>query len=95
VVNNHNPQHRPAWQHWVRFFVGTPPRFLITALGLLVIFAAMRPDLAQQGVTNALNAIFGSIAPFFQPALMIVIIGFGFYFLLKAFRGSSGKKKDH
>jgi hypothetical protein len=83
-------------RHWFAFFLGTPRRFLATVGVLLGIFAAFRPDVVQQGVTNALNGLFGALTPFVQPALEIVVIGLAFWFFGRAFLSGSRphKKKD-
>lgn len=71
---------------WIRFFLGTPRRFLWTMSVPGAVFAYYRPDVVQQAVFNLLNAVFAGVAPFFGPLLMLGIIWFGFKMILGGFK---------
>jgi hypothetical protein len=71
---------------WIRFFVGTPKRFMWTVAGLFVLTAALFPDLAQRALFNVLNAFFGAIAPLEGPLLTLAIVVFGLYIMFKPYR---------
>ena len=63
---------------WVRFFVGTPQRFLASSLFVALVVAAINPDIVRQAVSNMMAAI----APLMEPALTIAIVIGGIRFLL-------------
>jgi hypothetical protein len=79
-------------QPWIRFFVGTPRRFCITAGVIFVALVAIFPEAGERAIQNILSAFFGAIVPFERPAI-------GLFFIILAFAVLFGKvrpgKKGH
>lgn len=72
---------------WIRFFLGTPKRFLGTCAGLAILAAIIEPSLLQVVAERLMNA-FG---PLFGPLLQLAIVLFGFKVVFSGFCGR-GKK---
>jgi len=70
-------------RHWLRFFVGSPQRFLITLAGLAFIFGLFRPDLIQQAIYNLFNAVLAAVMPFVAPLLTLGIVCVGLGLILR------------
>jgi len=74
-------------RNWIRFFLGTPQRFLGTAVGLLVLSAIADPSIPVH-VFNSLSTAF---MPLVEPVLRIVltvgIIWVGIRIIISAFSG--------
>jgi hypothetical protein len=70
--------------NWVRFFVGTPARLLMTLMGFAALAAvsALRPGLIE----SSLNQLARELSPLFQMALMLIIIGIGVRIMTSGFR---------
>ena len=69
---------------WVRFFVGTPQRFLATMVVPLLVFAYFRPDIIQTAIFNLVNAVLSAVAPFVQPLLTLALVFFGLAIMIRA-----------
>lgn len=69
--------------NWIRFFIGTPQRFLVTAgfVGLVVVM--IKPGLLQMAV----NRLLAEISPLFGPIIQIAILIFAFKIIFSAFSG--------
>lgn len=83
-------------REWLRFFAGTPQRFLGTLIGCFVLGGILFPDRAVGGlkmlVTGAWNEVFVPLFQVLMPvALFLAIIYIGFRALLRAISGG-GKK---
>jgi hypothetical protein len=70
--------------HWIRFFFGTPQRFLGTLAGLAATYGLFQPDAVGSAIQALLQAVLMAIAPFLEPlmTLAVIVLGFGI-----AFRG--------
>ena len=77
---------------WVRFFVGTPRRFLATMVVPMMIFAYFRPDIIQTSLHNLLEALLLAVAPFVEPLMVLAVVCIGLGMMLRGV-WSGGKKK--
>ncbi len=59
---------------WIRFFIGSPQRFLATLLAVGVIVCMINPALFEQALSNAVSAILHSLGPLLGPVLAVVIV---------------------
>ena len=75
-------------RQWIRFFVGTPQRFLATAAGIGLIIVLINPILLAIAVDRLIMAI----NPLLGPALTILIVLAGIRIILGSF-GSGGKRR--
>lgn len=55
-------------REWIRFFIGTPQRFLVTLAGVLFLFWALFPDTVNRAVQPLVN-------PLLQFAVVILAFG--------------------
>jgi len=76
---------------WIRFFIGTPKRFLASLVGAGFVFGLFRPDLIQQAVYDLFQAVLTAITPFIEPLLTLGIVFIGLGIILRVLFG--GKKK--
>ena len=74
---------------WFRFFLGTPKRFLATAVAIGVIVCAIDPSILVNALCNLRNAVITSLGPLLGPALTILIVFAG----LKMIFSGGGKRK--
>lgn len=84
-----------GWRAWVGFFIGTPRRFLWSFVGILVILAAICPDLAARAMHNVLGVFVKAVGPFVGPLLTILIIAVGFWVMLRPFIPKKKKRREH
>ncbi|MGH7175468.1 MAG: hypothetical protein ACREGR_03875 [Minisyncoccia bacterium] len=77
---------------WIRFFIGTPRRFLATCGGLIVIFGLIAPQAMGEAVRALLVALAQAVAPFIQPLLTLGIIFIGLGFALRGVWKRGSKK---
>lgn len=82
---------------WLHFFLGSPRRFLGTAIALFVLFSMVAPNTAALAMSNVLNAFVLAFGPalgvLFQIAIALWAI---WYVMLKPFMPKEKKKKgDH
>ena len=75
-------------RQWIRFFVGTPQRFLATLAGIGLIVVLINPTLLEIAVDRLLMAV----NPLLGPALTILIVLAGIRIILGSF-GSGGKRR--
>lgn len=73
------PQHRTIREEWIRFFVGTPLRFVLTLLVLFTIFSRFFPYLSREIIGNSTNAF---LIAFEAPLTIAALVALA-YFLLK------------
>lgn len=70
---------------WIRFFVGTPARFVVTALVILGFV----------GVEGFYPGEIGTAAARLAYAVLpLIVVAIGFAIMLRAFRSQSKKKKN-
>jgi hypothetical protein len=69
---------------WARFFVGTPVRFIATALVVAALAAVSKiwPGLIQ----SSLYQLAKELSPILQLGLTLVVIGIGFAIIAKGLR---------
>lgn len=72
---------------WVRFFIGTPRRFLATATVFAIAFVLLFPGLLKAAATQ----LVGELGPLFGLAFQVAIVAVGLKLLLSPFL-SRGKK---
>ncbi len=82
-------------REWVRFFAGTPRRFLATVIGCFLLGGMLFPERAVGGLKTLVAGVWNEVfVPLFQALLPVVllvsIVVFGFRTM---FRGFGGKKK--
>lgn len=75
---------------WVRFFLGTPRRFLGTLGGLTAMFGLFFPEVVGAAVHNLFVALIQAILPLVQPLL---VIGFALFGIKVIISGIFPKKK--
>lgn len=80
-------------QVWLRFFVGTPRRFLTTAGVLVIIFGLFEPQVVGDAVRNLLTALFNAVMPFVQPVLILGFIILGLGVMIRNVWRKGGSKK--
>ena len=68
---------------WIKYFFGTPRRFLMTASVPAAVLAYYRPDVLQQAVFNLLDAVLSAATPFTGPLFLILLLIWGFKFIFK------------
>lgn len=71
---------------YIRFFFGTPRRFLATLIGIGLIICMIDPDILKKGLIGLVSAITESIGPLLGPVIMLLIVFAGIKLIL------SGKK---
>lgn len=74
---------------WIQFFVGTPARFVVTALVILGFVGVEGFYPGEMGAAVG-RFVYHTILPI---GLFFAIMGIGFALMARAFRGSSKKKK--
>lgn len=76
---------------WIRFFIGTPARFIATALVVAALAAVSKvwPGL----IASSLAGLAKELGPLLQVGLTFVIMGIGFGIMIRGFRGTKSKKK--
>ena len=84
----------PRKNPWISFFMGSPQRFTFWALVALLGFAAAFPELARQGISNALYAITTATAPYVTQLIMLAIAVGGIYIIIQPLLPKKKKKKD-
>jgi len=67
-------------RNWMRFFVGTPQRFLWTALGVGLIVVLVKPGL----LALAGERLMVEIQPILGPAIQLAVVVAVLVFMLKA-----------
>jgi H+/gluconate symporter-like permease len=88
------PQHTRR-NEWIHFFLGSPPRFFWTALGLFVLFAALAPNAAAIAMSNIMNAFILAFGPTLGILLQIAIAVWAiWFFFIQPFVPKKKKKKD-
>jgi hypothetical protein len=79
---------------WIRFFLGTPQRFLATAAGLAAIYGLFAPETVGNAVHALLQALLMAVLPFVEPLLTLAVIVLGFSIMLRGLwrrpRGGGG-----
>ena len=70
-------------RQWVRFFLGTPQRFLATLAGIGLIVVIFNPLL----LAVAVNSLLEAINPLLGPVLAILIVLAGIRIILGSFGG--------
>lgn len=75
---------------WARFFVGTPRRFIATALtvGVLAAVSKIWPGMIQ----SSLAQLAQELSPLLQVVLTFVVIGIGLSIISKGMRGGKSSK---
>lgn len=88
MVHQHNPNHRPSiLDAWMYGVLGTPRRFVTALLVCFLLFALVRPDVAERAFARVLASFFRAVAPFEAPAVTVLVIVFCFWVLLRPRRG--------
>lgn len=64
---------------WVKFFIGTPKRFLSTLIGISLVVVMIHPQILY----DAVNHFLAAISPLLGPALTILIVLTGIKIILK------------
>ena len=77
-------------RHWIRFFVGTPRRFLATLAGIGLIVVMINPLLLAIAVARLIDAI----SPILGPALTILIVLAGIRIILGSFGGGGRGRRS-
>ena len=72
---------------WVRFFVGTPQRFLWTLLGLAVVAVLVKPGL----LAMTFNRLMAEVQPILAQAISLGVTLAIIVFLLGVVTGKGGK----
>ena len=75
---------------WLRFFVGTPQRLLLTLGGLTLIFGLFNPEMFGRAVNRLLTNLLIAVAPLEQPLLTLAIIMFAIWVI---WRGTFGRPR--
>jgi hypothetical protein len=78
---------------WIRFFVGTPQRLLMTLGGLIVAYGLVNPVGVGQAVNALLMQLALAIAPFVQPLLTLGVVCIGFGIVWRGVFPKKGGKK--
>ena len=61
---------------WVRYFIGTPQRFMRTALVVGLIIVVIKPGLLALACTRLMAEIGPVLGPAIQLAIVIAVLGF-------------------
>jgi formate-dependent nitrite reductase membrane component NrfD len=59
---------------WLRFFLGSPSRFLGTVVGIGIAICLINPVLFERALNQAMGAIIAAVQPLVGPALAVVIV---------------------
>jgi len=80
-------------RQWIRFFIGTPQRFLATLSVLAILYGMHNPQEMETSVSNLLDGLARAIHPFVLPTLglMAALVGLGVLVRL-AWRGGGGRQ---
>lgn len=80
-------------REWIRFFVGTPRRFLTTMTVLCLIGVLIRPGLLRTAVERFVVETSPLIHSLLGPLLAILIVIFGMRVVWSSIIGGGGKKR--
>lgn len=62
--------------NWVRFFIGTPRRFLTTLVSLAVVFFIVFPSVLRGMLEGLMRELLPLIAPLFQIGVIALVLVF-------------------
>jgi hypothetical protein len=86
------PQRRRQ-NEWLRFFLGSPRRFLLTLAGLFILVAMAAPQVAALALSNVLNAFIAAVGPSAGPLLAIAIAVWAIWYVM--LRPFTGRRRNH
>ena len=75
--------------NWLRYFFGTPQRFLRSLIMIGVMICLVNPELFAQALNQAVTAILVALQPLLGPVLAVIIVFAGLRTILF---GKGGKK---
>ena len=67
---------------WIRFFLGTPHRFLGTLVGVGFFICLVEPTLFARALNQAVSAIIIALEPLLGPVLAVLIVFAGIKMIL-------------
>ena len=67
---------------WVRYFLGTPQRVVLTLIGIGFIICLFSPSAFEFALISAVNAIFRAVSPLLGPVLAVLIVLAGIKLIL-------------
>lgn len=59
---------------WLRFFLGSPSRFLGTVVGIGIAVCLVEPSLFEMALNRAMGAVITAVQPLIGPALAVIIV---------------------
>lgn len=69
-------------RRWIRFFLGSPQRFVASLVGVGFIVCLISPGLFEQTMSQAVSAVILALQPVVGPALAIVIVFAGLKYIV-------------
>lgn len=85
--------------NFVRFFLGTPRRFLVSLLTVLAgviilgVVHHMHPGLIRESVRGGLRELVAALMPFVQLALVFAVMYLGFRMMLNGVTGGQRQNR--
>ena len=64
---------------WIRYFIGTPRRFTVTAIVVAVVTVIFNPSI----LVIAINRLVAAIMPLLGPALVVLIVFAGLRMIVR------------
>ncbi len=61
-------------KEWLKYFFGTPRRFLGSTVGIGIIISLIHPEIFAQALSKSVGAIVVSLQPLIGPALTVIIV---------------------
>jgi hypothetical protein len=77
---------------WVRFFVGTPQRFLVTLAAIGGLYSVAHPGWLGGVVRQLGGELMFAVNPLIEPAFRLAILVAGFVWIVRAPFRKGGKK---
>ena len=73
---------------WIRFFFGSPQRFLGSLVGIGFVICLINPSIFERALNQAITAVITALQPLIGPCLALIIVFAGIRMIL-----GGGRKK--
>lgn len=73
---------------WIRFFLGTPQRFLGSLVGVGFVICLINPVIFERAINHAITTVIVALQPLIGPCLALIIVFAGIRMIL-----GGGRKK--
>lgn len=73
-------------REYLRFFLGTPRRFLATLGGIMLIICMVNPALLPGALAALVSALLAGLSPLLGPVMALLILFFGLRMIFRGFK---------